>query len=691
MTKIALSSTRSDRLRALAASLLAASLVACGGGGGSGGDIPPAPPPPPVDRCVDPVAAATASVKFATPVAPAASSVELSRNALSACFLGTAEAGVRSDVAAPQGESNFYYFEATRSTVSGVTMGVSATADTAPPTGGFQPRADSLLIRGDEVVTVDSQTRAVAAGSGSVFGFAVDLRADYPVVSVIAPASVNPTACAPATGATPCVIRRWQFTAAAAALYIHAYGSGNGTTGPRVSINTGADLLARPYTYSTASVMAALGRSRVQGARGFNAQWPGASGPAAQPMLARAGHDRVVVRKGAATFLPSALVVTPSEHGNGTITWQDETSVARGTGASLPINSALVDNANLPVGEHVFRAQVVNPTNGRYAEVSYRVLVLSSVADSDDDGDGLTYSAEIALGTEPGNADSDGDGLADGAEAGLGKNPLVADNDADMALPRRAALAYESGTSRGLIVGDDGLSVVFTSELNPACVQHVAPFDDPIYTSVAYGPEERCRKRAIRANVGVVKGDFRYFETQRIVNALQPADLQNIGHGIITPSAPIDPYCCYVDPIDEASIFPYNGTPPSMTVNSVGGVFVKLIQTSAGFSPDFSLTNTTYYGFAVDYTGAEPKVYVVMRDASGVMTVSGAIEVTGFADAAAMPMLHGHPTSETVASAAMNLGLQKFHYDLTAVKTALGNRGANTANFKPGVGAHLWQ
>jgi hypothetical protein len=219
-------------------------------------------------------------------------------------------------------------------------------------------------------------------------------------------------------------------------------------------------------------------------------------------------------------------------------------------------------------------------------------------------------------------------------------------------------------------------------------VQHVAPFDDPIYNSAAYGPEERCKKRAIRANVGVAKGEFRYFETRRFSALANP---ENIGQGIITPSAQIDPYCCYVDPIDEASIFPYTGTAPSMTVNSVGGVFVKLIQIGAGFSPNFSLTQTDYYGFAVDYTGADPKVYVVMRDSTGAMTVSQAIDVAGFADAAAMPMLHGHPTSETAPSASMNLGLQKFHYDLSAVKAALDARSVDTTNFKPGVGAHRWQ
>jgi hypothetical protein len=687
---------RLERLRLLAVSVSLASLAACGGGGGGSSNPPgppPPPPPPPAARCVDPTPAATSTVKFAAPAAPAASSVELSTNGLSACFLGAAASGAKADVAVATSDSSFYYFEAKRSQLAGVSFGVSASAATEPPSGGFVPRSDTLVISGADLLTVDAAgaPQTNNAGAGLVFGFAVDMRTSYPVVSVIAPASVNASACVGLAPTAPCVVQRWQFAAPASALSIYAYGSGNGTTGPRVTINTGTDQAANPYAYGTAAVLVALRKSKLQGDRGFNPQWPAASGPASLPTLARASSDRAVIRKDDTTPLPTALAVTPTNAAGGVINWKDETGAAYPSGASLALNNAAI--AALGVGEHVLTASVVNPQTGRYGEITFRLLVVATGDNTDHDGDGFTYDQEKSASLEPGNADTDGDGLSDGAEAASvpPKNPLVADNDADASLPRRAALVYESGTSRGLIVGDDGLSVVFTGEINPACVQHVAPFDAPEYFSVPFGNEERCRKRAIRANAGVAKGEFRYFETRRIVNALQPADLPNIGHGIITPGAQIDPYCCYIDPDVEASIFPFTDTPPSMTVNSVGGVFVKLIQINAGFSPDFSRTNTDYYGFAVDYTGADPKVYVVMRDDTGAMTVSQVIDVAGFADAAAMPMLHGHPTSETSPGASMNLGLQKFHYDLAAVKAALDARGADTTDFKPGVGAHRWQ
>ncbi len=44
--------------------------------------------------------------------------------------------------------------------------------------------------------------------------------------------------------------------------------------------------------------------------------------------------------------------------------------------------------------------------------------------DEDRDGDGLTDSEELALGTDPDNSDTDGDGISDGAEVAAGTDPL---------------------------------------------------------------------------------------------------------------------------------------------------------------------------------------------------------------------------------------------------------------------------
>ncbi len=706
---------RSQRLRllaAFAATMSVALLVACGGGngngngggssnggtGGTGGDVaptppppappPPAPPPPPpVSRCIDPTPAATSTVKFAPPVGAAASSVEVSSNGLSACFLGAAQAGAKSDVAVTLDAGSFYYFEATRSQAADVVLGISATAATEPPAGGFVPRSDALVVSGNELLTKDGAGTLVKnpAGAGTVFGFAVDLRSGYPAVSVIAPASVNPGACNGIAAAAPCIIYRWQSAAPAAALSIYAWGKGDGTNGPRVSINTGSDQSARPYAFATSAVLSLLRAKRLQGAVGFNPQWPTASGPASLPTLAPSGGDRAVMRQGDTAL--RAITVTPTNTAAGVTTWTDELGTTRGSGASITIDTALM--TALGAGEHVLTASVVNPQNGRYGEMRVRLLVAAAGDNSDHDGDGLTYNQEIAAGLDPGSADSDGDGLSDGAEVALGKNPLLADNnDAVASLPRRGAMVREVGTSPGLVVGDDGLSVTFTGELNPACVAHVAPFDDPVYSNSAVDREERCRKRAIRANVGIAPGEFRYFESERLG---AQNDLRNIGHGVAAADAPIDPYCCFIDPTDPDydPLVPYTGTPPSLAVNSVGGAFRRLQQIS---QESLDLAQSRFYGFAVDYTGSEPKIYIVGTDANGVMTVSSAVSGMGFAAAApVVPMHYGHPYEGSGPLARMNLGLQKFHYNLPAIKTALIARGANVATFKPGVGVHSWK
>jgi hypothetical protein len=357
----------------------------------------------------------------------------------------------------------------------------------------------------------------------------------------------------------------------------------------------------------------------------------------------------------------------------------------------------------LAAGEHTLTASITNAANGKSAETTFSVLVLADGVDTDDDNDGLTYSQEQTARTEPGNGDSDGDGLADGAEAGLGTDPTKADSDGNgindgvqlagaggSSLPSRSTLSAEAGKSAGVVIGADSLSVSFGSELNQDCVNKTGPeFSKPVYNSTLFGPLERCFKRAVRANVGIAKGEFRYFETRRF-GGLNDTDLQNIGQGILTPTAQIDPYCCYVDPL-ETTLFPYTDTPPSMTVNSVGGVFARLIQVDTPFSPStLSLARTQYYGFAVDYRDVDPVVYVVVNDGSGAMIVSNAVNPGAFNNAPAMPMLHGHPVAGAGPHAAINLGFQKFHYSLTEVRAAITARGINADAMAGGVGIHRW-
>lgn len=433
------------------------------------------------------------------------------------------------------------------------------------------------------------------------------------------------------------------------------------------------------------------------------------------PTLSAQGAMRAVVRKGDATPLPASFAVTVGGNpSTGTVAWKDEAGTSRGSGNTLPLNTAA---SALSAGEHTLTASITNPANGRSAETSFSLLVLADGAETDDDSDGLTYSQEKTAGTEPGNGDTDGDGLADGAEEGLSTDPTKADSDSNgvndgvqlgnlngtggALLPPRSLMANEPGKSAGVRIEADGLSITFGDELNAACVNKTSPFTDPIYSGSATGSAERCRKRAVRANVGVRPGEFRYFETRRL-GGLSSIALPNIGQGIITPSAQIDPYCCYIDPGDSDYTTYVGGsppaptlaniTPPSMTVNAVGGVFARLIQVGTPFTPgpDIDLARTDFYGFAVDYRGDNPMVYVVARDSSDAMVVSRALDPGAFNGAPAMPMLHGHPVGGTGPHAAINLGFQTFHYSLAEVRAAINARSGNADTMAGGVGIHRW-
>ncbi len=689
-------------------------LVACGGGEAPGAEEPVAVLTPgdeddKLDRlmaptaCADPTPSVTSKVRFATPSAAASALVTLSSNATTACFNGPQAVAVKSTVAISQGASNFYYFEATRSTPYGVTVGVAGTPD-ALLSGGtnFAPRSDALVVQGGSAITVNGAGSAVygQAGTGRL-GFAIDHHSKDPVVYLLGAAADNPWVCGGVAPGDLCVYSRTQLAGRTGQIYIHAHG--DGTAGTSVSINVGSNLVSKPFAFSTAAVRAALRGAWSQGDRGFNMQWPGTTGPAAAPTLTATSFAHAVIRQGDTTPVRPALAVTTNA-GSANVRWTDALGVQRGVGTSLSLSASLL--SSLGAGEHSLRATATSTTTRRSSEVAYRLTVLSPQQNTDDDGDGLSYDQEKTLGTDPGNPDSDGDGLSDGAESALGFSPTRADSDGNRvkdghqlagnsSLPLSARLVMETGTyatNSGIVLSNDGLSAAFTGDMNQDCVQGKGAFTAPIYTQDV----EVCHKRAVRANVGIKRGEFRYFETQRL-NATR----LNLGHGVIAPSTQIDPYCCY-----QATVYPTPAnalTPPSMGYNSMGGIFMQLVYFGSWpYYPDLDADATVYQGFAVDYTGTNPVVYMVMTRPDGGLAVSDGFTLLGFNGADVMPMMYGHPLSDTEAKGAINLGVRKFHYDLTAVRSALSSHvqvstepappaAPNMARFVPGVGIHRWR
>ena len=177
-------------------------------------------------------------------------------------------------------------------------------------------------------------------------------------------------------------------------------------------------------------------------------------------------------------------------------------------------------------------------------------------------------------------------------------------------------LTYDSLTGPGITLSPDGLSATFRG------------------TS----------KDGIRANQGIY-GKFWYFEVHR------DAPIRNMGMGLVTQNGALNPY--------QPSNVPW-----SCSLNVMRGFWVNLIE--AG---DWTKSPTDIdYGFAVDYRGQNPIVYIL---------ISGALQGTLRLDRVwepLYPMLYGNPEDAPPSGPDMtlNFGTKPFAYDPRAILSANG-------------------
>jgi hypothetical protein len=162
-------------------------------------------------------------------------------------------------------------------------------------------------------------------------------------------------------------------------------------------------------------------------------------------------------------------------------------------------------------------------------------------------------------------------------------------------------------------------------------------------------------KLGIRANQGLLHG-FQYFEIHRDIPAM------NMGGGLVIQNGNLNPY----GPVD---------VPPSCSVNVLGGTWHSLMF-HKNFPDGFDTEDT--YGFAVDYRGATPTVYVIVR--------AQVVDTIPLADVTVpiYPMLYGNPTVTPSGPAeTINFGAQPFHYDPAS---ALRGAGVDVTGLKVGWG-----
>jgi hypothetical protein len=153
-------------------------------------------------------------------------------------------------------------------------------------------------------------------------------------------------------------------------------------------------------------------------------------------------------------------------------------------------------------------------------------------------------------------------------------------------------------------------------------------------------------KMGVRANQGLLKG-FQYFEFHRELSPM------NMGGGVVIQRGNLDPY----DPRD---------VPPSCSLNTLGSTWHSLTYSEGQFSSAKALTQS-YYGFAVDYRGSFPVVYIIVGDM--VVDTIALPEVT----VPVYPMIYGNPTTGNSPGApdeTINFGATPFRYDARAILSA---------------------
>jgi len=663
-----------------------------GGTGGGGGTTPPA------SSCVDPLPTVSQTAVFNTAdMAP--TGVTLSTNGSSACFTTSAAAGVRSTTSMSQGPNSFYYFEATR--VSSVAVGVGTSNASLLPnnTAGNDIYANdqALLLRDGSAEsnrTNSSLGQVFNVGNETKFGFAVDYRGPNPVVYVIGStaianasgSSVSNAACPAGTDATqPCVFARYVMGSVTTPLFIYAVGS-NFAGAAEVSINTGGTPSTKPFQYAPAKVREAVRKRYFKGEVGLNTEWA-STAATALPAIALANSTgtaaaspraRAVVRTSDASPYTASFAVTAAA--GSSVQWLSDTGTVLGTTTSLPLTSATVQSI-VGLGTHRIQAVATDTTTGKLNALEF--IVTFTASDSDDDNDGLSYTQEQAAGTDPANPDSDGDGVSDGVEGGLGRSPSVAESPGpQVVLRRQSGLGTGFDTAQGVVLDSDQLSIALTSHLNPDCLAGRLP-------SAAFDPQplsqEQCNKRAIRASEGIKPGEFRYYETHRLIPNNANGFGPNTGQGFITSAGKIDPFCCVAEGANVAMRDPR--TPFSFMLNNASSIWDTLVSIA-----NYDAPNTTFVGFAVDYrnTAAPPQAYIITTDPStpSGYAIYGPRTVAGFTGDA-VPFVYGHPQSDTAPAMEINFGLRQWHYPIASVRALIeGVSSGAGAALVPGVGVH---
>ncbi len=555
---------------------------------------------------------------------------------------GSTHRAVRTDQSIAAG-SGFYYFEGRREIATdNMGFGVATASASLVNYGGYSAQSIGINALG---YIYYNQTNQLGSANTSIsgtdtYGIAVDYRGVNPIVYIIASNTLMFTQVMDQV-TTP--------------LHILVYGYQN-TTGVQQTVNTALDLAASPFTYDVRSILSAAG---ISGAASIIDGWQ-ESIPVTRVAI-NGGDQSVTV--GQSITLNAVATNAAGDDISSTVSWSTDTGLS-GSGASFTLTDSLV-------ASYIVSAQV-NDEQAQPVSISVTIQFV----DIDTDSDGLSDSQESILGTDPLVADTDADGINDGDEVNLyGTNPLSADTDGDglsdlyevnnLLNPLDAVDAANDADNDGYSNFDEfqqgtDPNDIFSYPNSPARLSATDKDPSINLTADRFGVTYTAGSthRAVRSNVAIQPGSgFYYFEGTRQVAS------GNMGFGVATAAATLANFGGDSD--------------QSIGMNSLGLVYYN--NTSQLGSNNTIISSAATFGVAVDYTGANPVVYLIAGDT--LMFTQLMDQVTGPLHI----LVYGNQTTTGVQqtiNSAQDLVVQPFVYD---VKTILSSTGvAGTAQIYNG-------
>ncbi len=560
---------------------------------------------------------------------------------------------VRSDLALAPG-SGFFYYEGKREVATNnYGFGVGTSASVLENFAGVNNQSAGMNTIGF-VAYNGAQVQTFTAANMDYYGVAVDYRGATPIVHFIGSTSV---------GGLGVIIRTVNMTSVTTPLYIFVFGWRVGNANIQQTVNMGADLITRPFRFDVRTVLTNAG---VSGASTMQLGWserlnglPSVSITA--PALTQTPLGQALLCEAAATDADDGNI-------SAQITWWDN-GVLAGSGASFNFPAA-------SAGPHLIRARIVDAA-GAVAFASRTITVLDT-GDLDDDSDLLTNSEELTLGTNPNNPDTDGDGLTDGAEVdSYGTNPLSEDSDGDSMDDEYELLnSFNPLIANGSADADgDGYSNAeeYYGYTNPnddfaypgptrvarlsTTDKHSAITLSSDRFSIIIASGQAHQHRGVRSEVSLPpQSGFFYYEGKRLVG---PGDYSfGVGSG-------------------TATLERFLGG----DTNSAGVSGAGFVAYNGSILTTFTAANADTYGFAVDYRGTTPILYVIASTTAGgpgvlLRTISMTTVTTPLY--VLLTGVRASPNPQQQINTGNDLVGRPFRYDPVAILTAAGVSGANT-------------